>query len=57
MKINNIKLMAIAVLVAFSAFNCSDDDDSPITGAKVLISQELTHRKIKWVALQLTPFL
>lgn len=32
MKINNIKLMAIAVLVSFSAFNCSDDDDNTPMG-------------------------
>jgi len=28
MKVNNIKLIAIAILVSFSAFNCSDDDDT-----------------------------
>ncbi|WP_040278141.1 DUF4331 family protein [Psychroserpens damuponensis] len=29
MKFNNIKLAAIALLVSFSAYNCSDDDDTP----------------------------
>lgn len=32
MKFNNIKITAIAVMVALTAFNCSSDDDSPITG-------------------------
>lgn len=27
MKLNNLKITAIAVLVAFTAFNCSNDDD------------------------------
>ncbi len=31
MKINNIKLMAIAVLVSLTAYNCSNDDDNVIT--------------------------
>lgn len=29
MKFNNIKLVAIALLVSFSAVNCSDDDNGP----------------------------
>ncbi|MEM5564541.1 DUF4331 family protein [Psychroserpens sp. AS72] len=29
MKFNNIKLVAIALLVSFSAYNCSSDDDTP----------------------------
>tara|TARA_R110000751_G_scaffold271221_1_gene370985 strand:- start:333 stop:881 length:549 start_codon:yes stop_codon:yes gene_type:complete len=29
MKFNNIKLAAIALLVSFSAYNCSNDDDTP----------------------------
>lgn len=29
MKFNNIKLVAIALLVSFSAYNCSSDDDRP----------------------------
>lgn len=28
MKINNIKIFAIAILASFTAFNCSDDDDN-----------------------------
>ncbi|MBR9915926.1 MAG: DUF4331 domain-containing protein, partial [Algicola sp.] len=32
MKFNNIKLMAIAVIVSVSAFNCSSDDDNGTTG-------------------------
>ncbi|OUS01986.1 hypothetical protein A9Q86_04865 [Flavobacteriales bacterium 33_180_T64] len=32
MKFNTIKLMTIAVVVAFSAYNCSSDDDNGTTG-------------------------
>ncbi|WP_047547789.1 DUF4331 family protein [Psychroserpens sp. Hel_I_66] len=32
MKFNNIKLMAVALLVSFSAYNCSNDDDNGPTG-------------------------
>jgi hypothetical protein len=32
MKLNNIKLAAIAMLVLFSALNCSNDDDNGPTG-------------------------
>lgn len=32
MKLNNIKLAAIAMLVSFSALNCSNDDDNGPTG-------------------------
>lgn len=32
MKFNNIKLAAIALLVSFSAYNCSNDDDNGPTG-------------------------
>ncbi|WP_299334625.1 DUF4331 family protein [uncultured Psychroserpens sp.] len=32
MKLNNIKLIAIALLVSFSAYNCSNDDDNGPTG-------------------------
>ncbi|MCK8479515.1 DUF4331 family protein [Psychroserpens algicola] len=32
MKFNNIKLAAIALLVSFSAYNCSSDDDNGPTG-------------------------
>ncbi|MDG5492198.1 DUF4331 domain-containing protein [Psychroserpens sp. SPM9] len=32
MKFNNIKLTAIALLVSFTAFNCSSDDDNGPTG-------------------------
>ena len=31
MKLNNIKLIAIATLVSFTAFNCSNDDDNGFT--------------------------
>ncbi|WP_298894503.1 DUF4331 family protein [uncultured Psychroserpens sp.] len=32
MKFNNIKIVAIALLVSFSAYNCSNDDDNGPTG-------------------------
>ena len=32
MKINNIKIMAIALLVSFTSYNCSSDDDATPTG-------------------------
>ena len=32
MKFNNIKLVAIALLISFSAYNCSNDDDNGPTG-------------------------
>jgi hypothetical protein len=32
MKFNNIKLVAIALLVSFSAYNCSNDDDNAPIG-------------------------
>nr|WP_321223055.1 DUF4331 family protein [uncultured Psychroserpens sp.] len=32
MKFNNIKIAAIALLVSFSAYNCSNDDDNTPTG-------------------------
>ncbi|WP_323788049.1 DUF4331 family protein [Psychroserpens sp.] len=32
MKLNNIKLIAIAMLVSFTAYNCSDDDNTIATG-------------------------
>nr|WP_321247038.1 DUF4331 family protein [uncultured Psychroserpens sp.] len=32
MKFNNIKLAAITLLVSFSAYNCSNDDDNGSTG-------------------------
>jgi len=32
MNFNNIKLVAIALLVSFSAYNCSNDDDNGPTG-------------------------
>jgi hypothetical protein len=32
MKFNNIKLVAIALLVSFSVYNCSNDDDNGPTG-------------------------
>ena len=35
MKFNNIKIMAIAVLVSFSAYNCSDDDDAVAMGPEL----------------------
>ena len=31
MKLNNIKLIVIAMLVSFTAYNCSNDDDNSFT--------------------------
>lgn len=32
MKFNNIKLIAVAIIASFTAFNCSNDDDNNTTG-------------------------